>query len=203
MAIRILRKPAAAAPAPAPPAAIADETNAVTGPFDLEAHATPPAVSESGPSADDLDAMAAEEAAKLATSAPPSAENTTSHRQAVPGGPTNPSYDADKLDSTGENVKLDGIPGPRGVNLPLDVMGAGEREKIEQKREQRLAQGMSSTDSVDSTGKRKGHFETSPQGRDKHGMRLPDAVDYSAPVEEHAAMVGPRGQGAPKDTFHR
>jgi len=168
-----------------------------------QTQATPPATRESGPSSADLDAVAAEEAAKHATAAPPSLEAPPSSAKPVPGGPTNPSYDADKYDSTGKNAKKDATPGPRGDNRPADVMSDDERAAVATKQETRLAQGMSSTHSIDSTGKPKGSFETVPQGLDKHGARLPDKVDYAKPVAPVPAQVGPRGQGAPKDTFHR
>lgn len=153
--------------------------------------------------ADDLDVIAAEEAAKLATSAPPSLDNTTSHRKATPGGPTNPSYDADEMDSTGENAKTDGIPGPRGADRPADVMSDDERAQIALKHDEKLRKGMSPTHSIDSTGKPKGEFEIQQMGHDKHGARIPDRVLYDEPVEKHATMVGPRGAGAPKDSFHK
>lgn len=170
---------------------------------DMAAQSTAPAVNESGPSAEDLDALAAEEAAKLATSAPPSLDNTTSHRKATPGGPTNPSYDADEMDSTGENAKTDGIPGPRGADRPADVMSDDERAQIALKHEEKLRKGMSPTHSIDSTGKPKGEFEIEQMGHDKHGARIPDRVLYDEPVQKHVPMVGPRGAGAPKDSFHK
>lgn len=119
------------------------------------------------------------------------------------GGPTNPSYDADKLDSTGENEKSGEVLGPRGVDKPGDVMSDDERAAIAKKREDRLAKGMSPTHSTDSTGNPKGHFATIPQGNDKHGARIPDEIDYSTVIEPHLPTLGPRGPGAPKDTFHK
>ena len=178
------------------------------------------------PSAEDLDAVAAEDAARGATAAPdpgsaepvigprgtqappdtflapPSLENSASYRKAIPGGPTNPSYDSDKFDSTGQNEKDASPVGPRGANRPADVMNDDERKQIADKQEQKLRSGMSPTHSIDSIGRPKGVFATEAQGVDKHGMRVPDAVDYQDPVEAHEPMVGPRGVGAQKDTFH-
>jgi hypothetical protein len=164
--------------------------------------ATPPATKESGPSSADLDAVAAEEAAKHATAAPPSLVSPPAPK-AAPGGPTNPSYDADKLDSTGKNEKSGVTPGPRGVNQPADVMSDEERAQAGIQQEARLSKNMSSTHSVDSIGAKKGAFEVTPQGLDKHGARIPDKVDYDKPVDPLPAQVGPRGIGAPKDTFHK
>lgn len=181
-----------------PPEPVADDG----GPADPNASPTPhpqatsPAVSESGPSADDPGDPEGD-------SAPPSAENALSFRKAVSGGPTNPSYDSDKFDSTGINEKQDGIPGPRGVNRPGDVMSDEERAAVGVKQEEKLRKGMSSTHAIDSTGKPKGEFRTIPQGNDKHGARRPDKIDYSKPVNPVPPMVGPRGVGAPKDTFHK
>lgn len=126
-----------------------------------------------------------------------------SFRKPTLGGPTNPSYDADKLDSTGENEKSGEVLGPRGADKPGDVMSDDERAAIAKKREDRLAKGMSPTHSTDSTGNPKGHFATIPQGNDKHGARIPDEIDYSTVVEPHLPTLGPRGPGAPKDTFHK
>jgi hypothetical protein len=126
----------------------------------------------------------------------------TSHRKATPGGPINPSYDADKFDSLGKEAKEDGPQGPRGKNSPADVMTDDERAAVVQKEQDRLAQGMAPTDKIDARGDLKGHFEVTPQGHDKHGARIPDKVDYSKPLEEPPAHVGPRGVGAPPDSFH-
>lgn len=126
-----------------------------------------------------------------------------SFRKPTLGGPTNPSYDADKLDSTGKNEKSGEVLGPRGADKPGDVMSDDERAAIAKKREDRLAKGMSPTHSTDSTGNPKGHFATIAQGNDKHGARIPDEIDYSTVVEPHLPALGPRGPGAPKDTFHK
>jgi hypothetical protein len=173
-------------PAPAAPAPVADiSKKPEAGPQ------TPPT-----PSAADLDAVAAEEAAKEATAAPVAPKQ-------VLGGPQSPSYDSDKFDSTGKNVKTDPRPGPRGQNLPPDVMTDEERAASAKKAEAKLASGLASTHAIDSVGNKKGSFEVVPQGNDKHGARIPDEVDYSKPVQPVAAQVGPRGKNAPKDTFHR
>ena len=159
--------------------------------------ATPaPAIPPQAPSAADLDAVAAEQAAKEATAAPIPPKQ-------VLGGPQSPSYDSDKFDSTGKNVKAEPRPGPRGQNLPPDVMSDADRAAISTKQEERLAKGLAPTHSIDSIGNKKGTFEVVPQGNDKHGARVPDKVDYSKPVTPVAAQVGPRGKSAPKDTFHR
>jgi hypothetical protein len=197
------KNPPAVAPPPAPEPTLQTSAKAESPAPKPHPHATLPAVSESGPSAADLDAIAAENAAKLATSAPPSLVPAPSVTKPVHGGPTNPSYDADKYDSTGNTEKKDGIPGPRGVDRPADVMSDEERAAVATKQEDRLRKGMSPTHSVDSTGQTKGEFAVVPQGNDKHGARLPDKVDFSKPVEAHNPVAGPRGQGAPKDTFHK
>lgn len=164
---------------------------------------TPPATSESGPTVLDPAPSAVAEPEESEVQPLKAADAPVSFAKAIPGGPTNPSYDSDKFDSTGVGVKEKGLVGPRGVNRPGDVMSDAERAEVGVKQEEKLRKGMSSTDAIDSTGKLKGHFETTPQGLDKHGMRIPDKVDYSAPVEKHEPMVGPRGKGAPKDTFSK
>ena len=158
------------------------------------ASAVPPPSNQ--PSAADLDAVAAEEAVKEAT-AP-----AIKLAPAVTGGLA-PDFDTDKFDSTGKNVK-DGSPiAPRGADKPADVMTDAERAAIVTKQEARLAKGMPNTSMVDSIGKPKGAFKTVAQGLDKHGARIPDKVDYAQPVEAHNPVHGPRGKGAPKDTFHK
>lgn len=143
------------------------------------------------PSAADLDAIAAEQAAKTATAPkPPTA-------QAV-----GPSLDSDKKDSLG-NDKSDVVPiGPRGDNLPGDVMTEAQKQAVTDKQDARLKVGMSSTDAKDSIGKAKGTYKHLPQGFDKHGARLPDKIDMSKPMEPPPVHVGPRGVGAPQDTYH-
>lgn len=117
------------------------------------------------------------------------------------GGPTNPSLDTTKFDSLG-NLKADTGPiGPRGEGAPLDVMTEEDKAKVAQAQEKRLQAGMSSTAKVDSLGNPKGGFETKAHGHNIHGMRIPDSVDYSKPVEA-PALVGPRGKGAQPDTYH-
>jgi hypothetical protein len=170
-----------------PPAPVAPAAAAVPQP------APPPS---SQPSAADLDAVAAEEAVKQAT-APPAKLPPT-----VTGGLA-PDFDTDKFDSTGKSVK-DGSPiAPRGADKPPDVMTDAERAAVVRKQEAKLAKGMPNTSMVDSIGKRKGAFKVIPQGLDRNGARIPDKVDYSQPVEVHNPVHGPRGKGAPKDTFHQ
>lgn len=158
--------------------------------------ATPMHVDAQLPTAADLDAVAAEQSAALATSGP-----APSFGVATKADGTGPSLDTTKFDSAG-NAKADlGPVGPRGANLPLDVMTDAERAAIEAKTEKRLQAGMSSTAHVDSVGNPKGEFETKTQGHNIHGMRIPDKVDFSKPVEA-PALVGPRGKGAQPDTYH-
>jgi hypothetical protein len=155
----------------------------------------PPASVESAPkapSAADLDAVAAEEAAKQATAAAPGAPST----KAVEA-------DFDKVDSTGKNLKSGAIPGPKGKDAPPDVLSDAERSKIASAAEARISKNMANTHAVDSIGNKKGSFKVVPQGLDRNGAKIPDKVDYSKPVTPVAAQLGPRGSGAPKDTFHR
>jgi hypothetical protein len=148
------------------------------------------------PSAADLDAVADEETVKQATAVPVKPPPT------VTGGLA-PDFDTDKFDSSGKGVK-DGSPiAPRGADKPLDVMTDAERAAVVQKQEAKLAEGMPNTSMVDSVRNPKGTFKTTPQGLDKNGARIPDKVDYSQPVEVHNPVHGPRGKGAPKDTFHK
>lgn len=138
----------------------------------------------SKPSAADLDVVAAEQKAKEATS-----------KVAV-------SLDPDKQDSLG-NMKENVVAiGPRGADAPADLMTEADKQAARDKQDARLRVGMSSTVGKDSTGAAKGSFQVTPQGNDNHGMRLPDKVDYSKPVESPAAHVGPRGANAPQDCFH-
>lgn len=171
------------------------------------------------PTSADLDAVAAEVKAVEATNtpaaipdveeqkpashdaAPPSLPNTSSHIQGVKGGPLNPSLDSDKFDSLGE-PKEGGPVGPRGATLPLDVMTDADRQAVTDKQEARLKAGMSSTDHVDSRGNPQGAFKITPMGNNAMGARIPDHVDDSVLVEPNPPQVGPRGAGAPQDTFH-
>lgn len=172
--------PAAPAPTPAPPAA--------------------PTASAYPPSAADLDAVAAEEAVKAATAPPPG----PSFMKPAPIAPKNVDYDADNLDSTPAHNPKDGsLIAPRGVNQPPDVMTDEEKAAIADKQEAKRRVGMANTSSVDSVGKPKGEFKVTSQGNDKNGARIPDKVDYSTVVEAHNPVVGPRGAGAPKDTYHK
>jgi hypothetical protein len=172
-------------------------------PSEPNPHATPPAMNESGPTVPELGPRGDDAPADSHIEPLKAPEPSPSFRPAIPGGPTNPSYDADKMDSTGKGEK-DGAPvGPRGVNRPGDVMSDADRAQIAVKAEEKLRKGMSSTDSVDSIGTPKGSFETIDQGLNQHGMRNPDKVDFDSPVEAHQPMVGPRGKGVPKDTFSK
>src|SRR6266568_8595314 len=112
-----------------------------------------------------------------------------------------PSLDSDAKDSLG-NLKENIIPiGPHGESLPADVMTDAEKQAAIDKTTARMDAGMSSTVTTDSAGALKGNFAVTPQGYDKHGMRIPDKVDYSKPLDE-PGHVGPRGAGAPPDTYH-
>jgi hypothetical protein len=185
------------------------------------------------PSAEDPDAVAAEEKAKDATapaaeevsqsqplSTPPT-EPQTVEQPSVPGfapggmiAPasflpandntdwTDPKLDTTKKDSLG-NEKTDvGEFGPKGSAPPPDVQTDAQRQASADAKEARMREHMGSTVAIDSLGQQKGRFAVIPQGHDSHGMRLPDKVDRSTVVEEQPPHVGPRGQGAPADTFH-
>lgn len=149
-----------------------------------------PALVTAAPSEADLDAVAKEAEVKEATAPkPPTA-------QAV-----GPSLDSDKKDSLGN--EKDGVAvGPRGADLPPDVMTDADKQKVADAHEARLSKNMSSTDGKSSTGTPKGSFQTTAQGVNLHGMKIPDKIDYSKPVEAPPAQVGPRGVGAPQDTYH-
>lgn len=134
--------------------------------------------------------------------APESLPNPTSHGHGEKGGPTNPSLDTTKFDDLG-NEKLDPSKhGPRGKNMPADVLTDAERQVNADAAEKKLQAGLAPTNKIDSVGAQKGSFKITPQGHDKHGARLPDEVDTSEVVEPVPAHVGPRGVGAPPDSFH-
>jgi hypothetical protein len=107
--------------------------------------------------------------------------------------------DTTKKDSLG-NEKAD----DRTFGAPdaPDSLTADERQVNADAKDAKLREGMASTVKKDSTGKAKGEFKVIPQGLDRNGARIPDKVDYSKPVEAPPAMVGPRGVGAGKDSFH-
>lgn len=178
------------------------------------------------PTSADLDAVAADQAAADATkgqphpqatpaahpqvedqtaqpgNAPDSLPNENSHRKPVQGGPTQPSLDTTEFDDMG-NKKTDAGPhGPRGVNLPADVQTEEQRQAAADAKEKVMQAGLAPTNAIDSRGELKGRFAVTPQGHDEHGMRLPDKVDTSKVLEPVAAHVGPRGSGAPLDSFH-
>lgn len=115
-------------------------------------------------------------------------------------GPIAPSIDSDKFDSLGNRKTDDQTPGSgKGPTAPLDSFTADEIVAKNKAAEKKLATS-SLSDSVDSRGMKKGSFEVTPQGLDKHGMRLPDKVDYSKPLDA-PVVHGPRGKNAPKDSF--
>lgn len=116
-------------------------------------------------------------------------------------GPEAPSLDTDKMDSLG-NPKNDAtLPGSgKGATAPDDSFTAEEKAAQQKASDVKAAANVASTDEVDSRGMKKGSFQVTPQGYDKHGMRLPDKVDYSKPLDP-PAVHGARGKGAPKDSF--
>lgn len=116
-------------------------------------------------------------------------------------GPAAPSLDTDKFDSLG-NAKHDAtLPGSgKGATAPDDSFTTEEKVAKQKVVDAKAAENMASTDDVDSRGAKKGSFAVTPQGYDKHGMRLPDKVDYSKPLDP-PAVHGARGKGAPKDSF--
>jgi hypothetical protein len=123
-------------------------------------------------------------------------------KKAVPGGPHQPSRDEDKHDSLG-NVKDDAGPvGPRGAHVSPEHLSEEQKAESARQQHEREHRGMSSTAAVDSRGESKHIFVHEPQGNDRHGARLPDR-NTGELVEEAPKHVGPRGIGAPKDTFHR
>lgn len=133
--------------------------------------------------------------------APASRQGPASFQAPGPGvNWTDPKLDTTKKDSMG-NEKLDqGTFGPKGKSVPPDVQTEVERQAAADAKEAKLAKGMASTAGVDSVGKPKGAFKTISQGVDKHGAKIPDKVDYSQPLEK-PVHAGPRGKGAPKDTY--
>jgi hypothetical protein len=178
------------------------------------------------PSAADLDAVAEEQKAKEAT-AQPAEQSTPPAIPEVPeqgsaagfapdsiAGPasflsvsdktdwSDPDRDTTKQDSLG-NVKSDQRTfGPKGAAVPPDGQTPDERQSAEERRDAKMREHMPSTVGVDSIGRPKGHFRVIPQGYDRHGARIPDKVDTSQPIEPPPAHVGPRGSGAPADSFH-
>lgn len=173
------------------------------------------------PSAADLDAVAAEQAAAEATShSTPAATPVPPEQPSTPGaapapalGPasfltanpnvdwSDPNRDGSKVDSLG-NEKTDTYQaGPKGKSLPPDVQTDAQKQAAMDAENQRLSQNMANTQGVDSTGKPKGTFEITPGGRTRQGVKLPDTVHYDKPIEAPQKMVGPRGVNAPKDTY--
>jgi hypothetical protein len=132
--------------------------------------------------------------------AAPASESPASFLQRHPDTDyTDPKLDTTKQDSMGNEKSDDRTFGPQ--NAP-DTMTADQRQAAADDRDAKLRKGMASTATKDSTGKPKGEFKVVPQGHDKHGARIPDKVDYDKPIEPPAVMVGPRGVGAAKDSFH-
>lgn len=140
--------------------------------------------------------------------APPSAPPAPIVAAAKPEG-TGDQRDTSKLDSVG-NVKGDPAEeapealhgsGPRGVGAPNESLEAEEKRLRDRIADIRAQRGMSSTDQVDSIGNAQHVFKQEEQGHDKHGMRIPDKSTGEI-VETAPVHVGPRGAGAPPDTFH-
>lgn len=192
----------------------------------------PPVTASNAPSAADLDAVAAEEQtkAKTASKAETKPDAALSTIAAIPGTPeqpsrpgaapesqmsassflpanpdvnwTDPKLNTATHDSMG-NVKSDKyVAGPKGDSLPPDTQTPAERQAKADAHEQKLQQGMTPTVLKDSVGNPKGTFAVTPGGKTKKGVKLPDVVDYSKPIEPPAVHVGPRGIGAPQDTYH-
>lgn len=116
-------------------------------------------------------------------------------------GPAAPSLDTDKCDSLGNPKHDSTLPGSgKGATAPDDSFTAEEKTAKQKDADAKAAAQVASTDDVDSRGMKKGAFAVTAQGYDKHGMRLPDKVDYSKPLDP-PAVHGPRGHHAPKDSF--
>jgi hypothetical protein len=131
----------------------------------------------------------------------PASVEPSDMKHPVPAENTGDSRDTDKLDSLG-NAKEDAGPvGPRGANVSPEHLSEAQKAESAEQEHQRLQQGMSSTDRVDSVGNAKGHFVTEEQGLDEHGARIPDKVTDEL-VDEHPPQIGPRGRNTPLDTFH-
>jgi hypothetical protein len=113
-----------------------------------------------------------------------------------------PSNDEAQNDSLGF-AKEAGLVGPRGANVSPEHLTEIQKAESAEAIDRRAHVGMSSTDHIDSIGNPKGAFETFDRGNDRHGAKRPDFIFQDEPVEQHQPMVGPRGVGAPKDSFHK
>jgi hypothetical protein len=82
--------------------------------------------------------------------------------------------------------------GPRGEKPPPDAQTAEERAVQPEK--------SAITDHIDSIGAPQGSFAVEDGGKTASGVKLPDKVDYSQPIEPQPTF-GPRGPNAPKDTY--
>lgn len=165
---------------------------------------TPPATVEVAPPAEPPKEP---EAPEVEAPAPPAPSNFRA------GGPLNPSLNEDLHDSLGKPKTIEDEKGnqvaiaapqpigPRGANVPPEHLSEGKKAETAAAEAKRLQQGMSSTDLVDSRGKKQGEFKVEPQGLDKHGARIPDKVTDEL-VDPPPAMVGPRGKDAPPETYH-
>lgn len=127
-------------------------------------------------------------------------------------GPLNPSLNEDLNDSRGDpkTEEKDGkqVPitkpqpiGPRGVNVPPEHLTEARKAETAEAEARRLQQGMSSTDAVDSRGVKQGTFEIVPGEKDAAGVKQPDTVT-DVLIEAQPAQIGPRGVGAPPETYH-
>lgn len=190
-------------PAPAPEPAKVPEPPKPAPASSGPSAAAPPTASGM-PSGADLDAAAKGEAAKNATMAktavqlePPASFQKPAPQDKAP----DLGYDADKMDSTGKNKKDGTTVGPRGQDAPPDTLSEAERAARAVKGAAKKI-GESVTHLIDSRGQKKGSFAVEPQGVDKNGAKIPDKVDYEAPTGKFQPVHGPRGKGAPKDTFH-
>jgi hypothetical protein len=91
--------------------------------------------------------------------------------------------------------------GPRGAGAPNESLADEEKRLRERLADIRSQRGMSNTDQVDSIGNAQHAFKHEVQGHDKHGARIPD-LNTGEIVESAPAHIGPRGLGAPPETFH-
>lgn len=108
---------------------------------------------------------------------------------------------SDRYDSLGNPKSNVRLPGPgKADSAPPDAFTSEETAARTKQADAKRIGKMASTADVDSRGAPKGAFQVTPQGHDKNGMRLPDKVDYSKPLEA-APKHGPRGPNAPKDSY--
>lgn len=150
--------------------------------------------------------------------AAPKSKDPVAPKKAIEGGPHQPSRNEDLVDSAGnpktehpasesdqeshEPVTEAPLVGPRGANVSPEHLTEKQKAESAAKQLEREQRGMSSTAAVDSRGESKHVHAHEVQGHDKHGARIPDKK-LDTIVEEAPKHIGPRGKGAPKDTFHK